>query len=146
MFRSPAQKDPMKRGNPGFGPGTRFGESTAFPTNSLREQRGEGGLWQRDSPKRRISNGQSSPRQRDPGSSASVVTGHHALQPAGQGQDGPKALSGGVWNPPFQISWLLSICLANSILSTLKRLLISFLDNKNLSEVVIKCIFIYLWE
>lgn len=58
----------------------------------------------------------------------------------------PQALSGGAGDPSFQISWPLSICLANSVLSTLKRLLISFLDNKSLSEVVVKCIFIYLRE
>lgn len=54
--------------------------------------------------------------------------------------------SRGGCSPVFQISWLLSICLASSTLSTLKRLLISFLNNKNLSEVVIKRVFIYLWD
>lgn len=148
MFLSPSQEDSVNRVIQGLKVGAFFGESSAFPPSTLRGQREEEGLRQ-FSHKCQINNGQSSLVYRRTPGPLTVWSRphHHALTPAHpRDRAGQRHFGGGAWNPQFQISWLLSICLGNFILSTLKRLLISFLNNKNLSEVVIKCIFIYLWE
>lgn len=106
MLLSPSQKDRIHGGNPGFGSWNFFGQSTAFLTNPVAE----------GSPKCQINNKQSSPAHREP---PGPLTGWlrppraPEARPA-QRQDRRRHFSGGAWNPQFQISWLLSICLANS--------------------------------
>lgn len=142
MFLSRSQESSTNTGNPGFGSWDFLWEVDCLPLQPSKRAKGRRGPATEGSLKCQMNNGQSSPVPRGSPGALTARSGCPALKTAGQGQDG----HGGAWDPPFQISWPLSICLANSVLSTLKRLLISFLDNKSLSEVVVKCIFIYLWE
>lgn len=131
--------------NQGLAAGIFFGELTDFPINPLEGQRGEG-IWAEgclQMPKQYWA------KWLSPRETLGPLTLPCPEPSPAQGemtsQKGTSSWSG-AWSPRFPISWLLSICIVDSILSTLKRLLISFLNNKSLSEVVINCVLINLWD
>ena len=117
--------------NQGLAAGIFFEELTAFPFSPLEGQRGEG-IWAEGSLQmlKKYWAKHLGPRETlgpltlpcpDPSPAQGEMTN----------QKGTSSWSG-AWSPRFPISWILSICIVDSILSTLKRLLISFLNNKSL--------------
>lgn len=133
MFLSRSQERSANTGNPGFRSWDFLWEVDCLPLQPSKRTKGKRGPATEGSPKCQMNNGQSSPVPRGSAGALTARSGCPALRTAGRGQDGRRHSSKELGDPRFQISWPLSICLASSVVSTLKRLLISFLDNKSLS-------------
>lgn len=146
MFLSPSQANSINRVTQGVEVGSFFGGVNCLLHQSFKRAKGRREPAAEGSRECQIHNGQSSLAHRETPGPLTLWPRlhHHALKPAHpRAATAQRPFREGAWSPQFQISWLSSICPANSILSPLKRLLISFLNNKNVFEVVIK-MYVYL--